>query len=421
MTGDAAQPEENHGTDAPGAWPPAGADGAPSEPASAAAPARPRSPRRRSVMNPAEAQGGSAGPDRPRPAPHSRSAPPGVTQPAETTPSVPPRTVLPAAYGGSAADARDAGTSDTAEALRSPAARVEAEREERITDFEHAAAAETVAHAETGPGAGPARHASPAEVEPALPDPAPRADGTPDVMVLPEPNRNRPTVAIEPERPRPAPLQPTESALDTARRRVENSPFWLSEDERAAAAADHPGPDPSTGRGRPPRRRPVEPRRPVPGLAGLIVLALAAAFFSWVSAEPFWLAVGHGDPGTATVSRCVGEGVTQRCTGSFAAADGRYTVNRVVVLGVEGDATRPGATAPARMVAADSRQAYAGTGPLVHLRWVLGFALVLLCGYGIAGVTGARRLPNARARQHAVLVSLAGPTLLLAGFLAAAY
>jgi hypothetical protein len=247
-----------------------------------------------------------------------------------------------------------------------------------------------------------------------------RVDGVPDVMVLPEPNRNRPTVAIEPERPaRPAPAQATDSALETARWRVEHSPFWLSEEERAAAI--HPGPDPSTGRGRPPRQRPQMPRRPMPGLIGLIVLALAAAFFSWVSAEPFWLAVGHGDPGTATVTRCIGSGVTQRCTGSFTAADGAYTVNRVALLGVDASTTREGGTAPARMVAADSRQAYVGAGALVHLRWVLGFLLVLLCGYGIAGTTGARQLETARARRHAVLISLAGPALLLVGFLVAAY
>jgi hypothetical protein len=45
----------------------------------------------------------------------------------------------------------------------------------------------------------------------------------------------------------------------------------------------------------------------------------------------------------------------------------------------------------------------------------------VLCGYGIAGLTGARQLETAKARRAAVLVSLAGPVLLLFGFLAAAY
>jgi hypothetical protein len=90
----------------------------------------------------------------------------------------------------------------------------------------------------------------------------------------------------------------------------------------------------------------------------------------------------------------------------------------VTLLGVGPDGRTPGAQAPARMVSRDSGQAYIGeTGILVQLRWVLGFALVLLCGLGIAGLTGAWRLETARARRSALLLSLAGPVLLLAGFL----
>jgi hypothetical protein len=114
--------------------------------------------------------------------------------------------------------------------------------------------------------------------------------------------------------------------------------------------------------------------------------------------------------------------VTQRCTGRFTAADGGFTVNRVTLLGVEPDARAPGSDAPARMVSRDSQRAYLGeTSLLLQLRWLLGFALVLICGYAIAGVTGARRLDTGRARRGAVLASLAGPVLLLAGFLIAAY
>ena len=47
------------------------------------------------------------------------------------------------------------------------------------------------------------------------------------------------------------------------------------------------------GAGAPSRTPP--PPRPLPGLAALVLLSLVAAFFAWVSAEPFWLAVGHGD------------------------------------------------------------------------------------------------------------------------------
>jgi hypothetical protein len=55
--------------------------------------------------------------------------------------------------------------------------------------------------------------------------------------------------------------------------------------------------------------------------------ALAGAFFAWVSAEPFWLSVGHGTSGTAAVvasadgcrATFVGSGFT-RSTVELAAA-----------------------------------------------------------------------------------------------------
>lgn len=352
-------------------------------------------------------------------------------RPAPTTPA---NAAVPHAYGGGepafapeALDAHAAGVQDVTRALgASPAARVEAEQEGAIAEIEAEAADETVADVradEPGDEAG----AAPAPV--------------PDVMVLPEPHpgRNRPTVTIDRG---PVPGQPaggesrlvraTPAALDPVRaERMENSPFWLSDEERAAAGSTWPPAQTGHGetpgavdalRGQPPRRSPRTPRRPTSGLPGLVALALVAAFFGWVSAEPFWLAVGHGDRGTATVARCTGDGVTQRCTGAFAAADGRFTVDRVTLLGVEPAGRSAGAVTPARMVSPDSRQAYVGaTGLLLHLRWVLGFVLVLLCGYGIAGLTGARRLETARARRAAVLTSLAGPLVLLGGFLGAAY
>jgi hypothetical protein len=154
----------------------------------------------------------------------------------------------------------------------------------------------------------------------------------------------------------------------------------------------------------------------------MLALGLIAAFFAWVSAEPFWLAVGHGDRGAATVERCTGAGVTQRCVGQFIAADGAYRVDNLALFGVEPDQRAPGASTAARMVSSDSRQAYVGsTGLLMHLRWALSFVLVLICGLGIAILTGARRLDSARARRGALLVSMAGPLVLLAGFLYVAY
>ena len=260
----------------------------------------------------------------------------------------------------------------------------------------------------------------------------------PDVMVLPEPStRNRPTVALDrgpvPGPPRQSPPQPLprhpgeplprptgDAATDARLEKLENSPFWLDEHERPAELVlpDAPA-HVATGSRRSPRHA---TRRPAPALFALVALALVASFFAWVSAEPFWLAVGHGDPGYATTTACTGSGVTQRCIGQFTAADGRFAVTRVTLLGVSAANRAAGSVAPARMVSPGSRQAYLGdTGLLVQLRWVLGFALVLICGYAIAGLTGARRLAHARARRAAVLASLTGPLLLLAGFLFAAY
>jgi hypothetical protein len=171
--------------------------------------------------------------------------------------------------------------------------------------------------------------------------------------------------------------------------------------------------------GRPPRRA---PRRPATALAALVLFSLLAAFFAWVSAEPLWLAVGHGDRGTATVTRCTGTGVGQRCTGAFTAADGRFTATRVALLGVGEVDRRQGAAVSARMVDRDSRRAYVGNdGLAMHLRWTLGLLLLLLCGAGIVWTTGARRLEDGRARRWAVLASLGGPVLFALGFLAAAW
>ncbi|WP_067508656.1 hypothetical protein [Actinoplanes sp. TFC3] len=202
---------------------------------------------------------------------------------------------------------------------------------------------------------------------------------------------------------------------------LETSPFWRTEEERAADAA---WPPQATREklAHPPRRKPRDPRRPLGGLIALLALGLVAAFFSWVSAEPFWLAVGHGQEGTAVVSRCSGSGVTQRCMGTFTADSGAYAVQDLALLGVQPGQKAGGSVMPARMVSMTSRQAFTGeTGLLVHLRWTLGFLLVIICGLGIAGLTGARRLENARARRGAVLLSLAGPLVLLAGFLVATY
>ena len=244
-----------------------------------------------------------------------------------------------------------------------------------------------------------------AEPEPSGPTKAVESEPFgPEKAAEPKPSGPRKVIAAEPAPPH------VEARLE----RMENSPFWLSEEERAATEV-------ATLDRRPGRRRRPPARNPLTALLSLVLLSLVAAFFGWVSAEPFWLAVGHGDTGYATTTRCQGDGLTQRCTGRFATADGGFAVARVTLLGIAGEARQPGAISPARMVSPASAQAYtAPAGPLMHLRWGLGFLLVLICGYGIAETTGARRLPG-RARRTAVIASFLGPLLLLGGFLAAAY
>ncbi|MEU4562035.1 hypothetical protein AB0F72_26930 [Actinoplanes sp. NPDC023936] len=246
------------------------------------------------------------------------------------------------------------------------------------------------------------------------PDSRDAAPGVPDeVEDQSLTDRNRPTVVIDPHRPLPDVAVPPE--VEARLERMENSPFWMTESERAEAEpappAHHPG-----------RRRRQPSHRPLGPLTALVTLSLLAAFFGWVSAEPFWLAVGHGDDGYATTAQCHGDGLTQRCAGRFSTADGSFTAPWVTLLGITGESREPGAITPARMVSPSSDQAYAGpAGTLMHLRWTLGFLLVLTCGYGIAQSTGAHRLETGMRRRRAVLLSFAAPLLLQLGFLAAAF
>ena len=291
----------------------------------------------------------------------------------------------------------------------------------------------------TEPDAEPDREPTIVDVLKTVPAEPPPAELTPEVMLLPEPDRNRPTVALDrsavPGQPpsglsrlRQDPARADRALQDRVRQErtaalLETSTFWKSEEERRtlpAPPAETPEKPPAVRQRA--RRRAPEPRRPAPGLFGLLVLGLIATFFAWVSAEPFWLAVGHGDRGSATVARCTGSGVTQRCIGHFTATDGTYRVDRLALFGVDPDQRAPGVSSPARMVSSESRQAYVGsTGVLMHLRWALSFVLVLLCGLGIAALTGVRRLESAPARRGALLVSMAGPLVLLAGFLSFTY
>src|SRR5262249_26438144 len=154
-----------------------------------------------------------------------------------------------------------------------------------------------------------------------------------------------------------------------------------------------------------PRRvpRPRTTRHPLLGLAALLLLGLLATFFAWSSAEPLWLSLGHGTTGTATVADCRIRGIAHRCA-DFVATHGSFTAERVTLLGT--GPLRPGATVPARMVSAAGTAAYADS-PLPS--WAPDLLGVLLCGLGIAWLTGAYRLPGIRARIAATALSLAGP------------
>jgi len=150
-------------------------------------------------------------------------------------------------------------------------------------------------------------------------------------------------------------------------------------------------------------------------IPALVVLALAGAFFAWVSAEPFWLAVGHGSTGTATV---VVAGTD--CRATFVADGNAFSASTVDLSGVDTQSCMVGARLPARMVSATSTRAYAVDPAGLNLRWGLGFGLVLVCGLMIAAFTGAGRYRGWR-RAASVGVCLAGPIVIAAALIAAAY
>jgi hypothetical protein len=222
----------------------------------------------------------------------------------------------------------------------------------------------------------------------------------------------------------PEPVRVGQGRPDEARlQAIEQSTFWLTGDE-TTHDGDVDTPDTLTA---PPASRigvarpdlPRKPRSPFVGLVLLLVAAFAATFFAWVSAEPIWLAVGHGQSGTATVTACSGAGIRARCEGTF--TTGSRSTGRVALLGVDTAQRQAGATVPARMVHPDSRQAFVASSLMLHLRWSIGLLLVVLSGLAIAGATGARRLESPRARRRAVLLSMTGPLALLVGFLVASW
>lgn len=168
-----------------------------------------------------------------------------------------------------------------------------------------------------------------------------------------------------------------------------------------------------------PTTRPAEvkpPRPPLVVLPMVILLTGLAAFFSWVSAEPFWLYVGHEVSGTVTVGECHAEGFAPRCTGRFVPDSGG---DSQPVLRISGDtsAERAGETVTGQVVSQRSTSVYIGDDLGLLLRWSIGLGAVVALGFAIAWAGGAWRFTG-RLRAGAVTVSLAGPLIIWLGALA---
>jgi len=254
--------------------------------------------------------------------------------------------------------------------------------------------------------------------EPIRPWPAPGSDTTWWHGGQPEPVlTHRPSPARHRERPAlpaaPSP-EPAAAVVAPAPPAVPEPPppIWEPDDRtdwamRTMRAGRLPKPAAATPRRvRPPRAT----RRPLAGLTALVLLGLLAAFLAWFSAEPLWLSLGHSATGTATVRACPVHGIARTCA-DFT-ADG-FLATKVTLLGT--GQLSAGARVPARMVSATGTAAYVGTAAP---RWVPSLLGVLLCGFGIAWLTGGYRLPGRRARLVALVLSLAGPLLITAGMLA---
>ncbi|MGY4910008.1 hypothetical protein [Micromonospora aurantiaca (nom. illeg.)] len=235
-----------------------------------------------------------------------------------------------------------------------------------------------------------------------------------------------PPVEVEPTTGAPVDAVPNRVPVRQPRwqREAASSGGWAPIEEvhwDGTPLRDEPRPRPAPHPARRERARPVAPPSPPAGLAVLLTLSLLAAFFAWVSAGPFWLAVGHSTGGTVMITQCAGGGLTQRCRGIFSADGDRFQAHGVRVSGVPAGRTDTGSSLRARMTGPDGSTAYADTGVGRHLRWLLGLALVAGCAAGIARWTGATRLADERQRRWAVGLALAGPALITVGFLAAAW
>jgi hypothetical protein len=164
-----------------------------------------------------------------------------------------------------------------------------------------------------------------------------------------------------------------------------------------------------------PGKRPKPPRSPAVGLIGLLLFTFIATFFAWFSAGPLALSLGHSHHGVATVANCPVAGIDKRCA-RFTADGGEFTAT-VTLLGPGAQAAE-GTTIPAEMVSRTNTIAYSGDASSLYLRWIPGLVIVVLCGFGIAWITGTYRLSGRRARAAALVASIGGPILIAAGMLA---
>jgi hypothetical protein len=214
---------------------------------------------------------------------------------------------------------------------------------------------------------------------------------------------------------RPAPVPVQVPAYGDS---LDDFDFFSGEaDQMPAALTPVRRPEPiRTGR---PHRHRKRPRRPALGLPLLLLFALAAAFFAWVSATPLLLTAGHGSRGVATVATCSVHGIDRSCA-EFVAADKSFSA-AVTLLGPASTHAKAGQKIDAQMVSRGSSLAYAGNKGDLLLHWVPGVVLLVLCGFGVAWATGALRLTGRRTRSLALLGSFGGPFLLFAGMLAYAW
>jgi hypothetical protein len=176
-------------------------------------------------------------------------------------------------------------------------------------------------------------------------------------------------------------------------------------------ARDRPAPRPVRASA---RRRPrgVKPLIAVPAL---MVLLTVGTFVAGLSAEPFWLAIGHGHDGTATV---VSAGV--RCRATFVAADESFATSTVDLVNTDTAGCVVGTAVPASMVSSVATRAFATDTAGLRLRWLVGAGLLLLLGLLTAWATGAVRFRGWR-WPVAVGASVAAPWMIAATVLATTY